>query len=299
LDFLDHRQLRQVPAVATLTDYTSVCGDFQLIHRYTGQPCVPPVAAETCAACLHDRGSTAPRAQDVEAWRRRNLAVLNECCHGVWVQTPYQGRRLVAAGLRATQIISDRAAYAIPSSWRPRPPVAGPPSLLFLGRASAEKGLHVLLEAFLAWRRPARLRVVTTPDDDAYERRLRRVALADPRIEWLPPVARDDLIGLLHGAHALVVPSQWDENHPMVMQYAMAVGVPVLCSAVASLAHLAARPGVHLVEGYHDAAAWVHAIDDLASRPPHPTIDPTAPARRAYAEFVDTTVDVYRKATDR
>jgi hypothetical protein len=117
--------------------------------------------------------------------------------------------------------------------------------------------------------------------------------------DWLPPVARDDLIGLPHGAHALVVPSQWDENHPMVLQYAMAVGVPVLCSAVASLAHLAAQPGVHLVEGYHDAAAWVRAVDDLASRPPRPATDPTAPVRRDYEEFVDTTVDVYRKAVDR
>lgn len=100
LGFLGHSLLRQRPAIATLTDYTNVCGDFQLIHRRSGQPCVPPVAAELCAACLNDRSPTTPQAHEVEAWRRRNLAVPNERCHGVWAQTPYQDGLLVRRRLR-------------------------------------------------------------------------------------------------------------------------------------------------------------------------------------------------------
>lgn len=299
LDFLGHRQMLAIPAVATLTDYTSVCGDFQLVHRHTGRACVPPVSAHMCAACLTDGDSELTRAQEIEAWRQRNLTALNERCHAVWVQTPWQARRLVDAGLHAAQIVGDRAAYAIPRSWRPRATAGGPPTLLFLGRASAEKGLHVLLEAFMGWQRPARLRIVTTPDDGAYERRLRRAASADPRIEWHPPVARDDLIDLLNDADALVVPSQWEENHPMVMQYAMAVGVPVLASGVASLAHLSEHKGVRFVEGYDEVAAWIRAFDGLLDQPSRPTRGQSEQFHRSYEEFLDTTIDVYRKAVGR
>jgi glycosyltransferase involved in cell wall biosynthesis len=294
LGFLDHGPIRYTPVVATLTDYTAVCGDFQMIHGSTGRRCTPPVPAETCATCLAASSESHASAHDIEAWRQRNLAVLNQRCRALWVQTPQQRRHLAAAGLRENHIVSDRAAYAIPPTWRSRQPAAEPLTLLFLGRASAEKGLHILLDAFMAWPRPARLRVFSSPDDAGYERLSRRKASGDPRIEWRRPVARDDLVQPLNGAHALIVPSQWDENHPMVLQYALALGLPVLCSSVASLAHLAGQPGLRFVDRYWDTTAWVEAFEDFANRPLAARTDRGDELRRDYENFVDDVVVRYR-----
>ncbi|WP_213451193.1 glycosyltransferase [Rhizomonospora bruguierae] len=293
LGFLDARPLRDAKTVATLTDYTAVCGDYQLVHRRTGQPCAPPVAPGDCAECL--AWGTAPGRTDAveyDDWRSRNVRLLSGRFRALWVQTPHQRRRLVDAGLDDGRIVSDRAQYAIPASWRRRPAGTGIPTLLFLGRASPEKGLHVLLDAFAAWPGSARLRVVTTADDGGYERTARAAVAGNGRVEWLSPVGRDELGDLLNAATALVVPSQWDENHPMVMHYAMALGVPVLCSAVPSLTHLTGVADVRPVEEYHDPASWGMAFDELMGDP-GAAIDRTAEFRKAYSDLVESIADTY------
>ncbi|GAA4448123.1 hypothetical protein GCM10023170_030670 [Phytohabitans houttuyneae] len=292
LAFLDQPPLRHVPLVATLTDYTAVCADYQMVHRRTGDECAAPVPAEDCANCLatHPDGA-APSAAEVAGWRHRNLRLLNDRCRAVWVQTPHQGRVLVRAGLRKSLIVRDRAEYDIPAHWGPAPRSA--PVVLFVGRASPEKGLHVLLEAFRQWAGAARLVVVTSADDPAYEARLRERAAADPRVEWRPPLRRGDLGALLAGAGALAVPSQWPENYPMVVHYARALGVPVVCSSVPSMEHLGQRDGVWLVDRRDDPRAWVDALDAVLSGPAGAREDRTGQFRAAYKQFVDEIAGVY------
>jgi len=294
LEFLDRPPICNVPTVATLTDYTAVCGDYQLVHRQTGNRCGPPVLAETCAACVGARSTHQVSAQNLEMWRRRNLSFFSGRCRALWMQTPHQRLQMRNAGLRDDHVISDHAAYAIPLDWRSRPPSADQPTFLFLGRASAEKGLHVLLQAFMAWRKVARLVVCSAADDTAYEDGLRRVASTDMRIDWRDPVPRNDLVELLNDAHALVVPSQWEDNHPMVMQYALALGVPVLCSGVASLMHLAGQDGLFTVDRYWDVARWTSAFEGLISQSQIPFPDRLAETRRAYDAHVDSVVRCYR-----
>ncbi|MFD0580832.1 glycosyltransferase [Dactylosporangium darangshiense] len=293
LGFLDVPPLRDATTVATLTDYTAVCGDYQLVHRRAGRPCAPPVAPGDCVECLA-QGTARWRidAAEYDDWRSRNVRLLNSRFSALWVQTPHQRRLLVDAGLDDGRIVSDRAQYAIPASWRRQQAGTDIPTLLFLGRASPEKGLHVLLDAFAAWPGSARLLVVTTADDGGYERTARAAAAGDGRVEWLNPVGRDKLGDLLNAATALVVPSQWDENHPMVMHYAMALGVPVVCSAVPSLTHLTDVADVRLVEKHHDPASWTRAFDELMSDP-GAGIDRTAEFRKAYSDFVKAIADTY------
>ncbi|WP_345278758.1 glycosyltransferase, partial [Kitasatospora albolonga] len=210
LEFLDVPALRGVPVVATLTDYTAVCPDHQLVVRSTGTQCTATAASRDCLGCLN---APTNALGDVADWRARNVAWLNGRARAVWTQTPHQATELAKAGVDQGKVVRDRACYGLPSAWAPLA-TAGPAGqyLLFLGRCSPEKGLHLLLDAFRAADTELPLLIATVPDDTAYEERMRALAAADPRVRWLPQASRADVGPLLADARALLVPSQWWEN---------------------------------------------------------------------------------------
>ncbi|WP_371517315.1 glycosyltransferase [Kitasatospora sp. NBC_01300] len=293
LEFLDLPSLAGVPVVATLTDYTAICPDHQLVIRATGTQCTATAPTQDCLGCLN-----APENAhgDVASWRARNIAWLNDRARALWTQTPHQAAELAKAGVDVGKVVRDRARYGLPAVWAPLATSAGGGRyLLFLGRCSPEKGLHLLLDAFRRSFTDLPLVIATVPDDTAYEERMRAVAAADRRVRWLPPHSRAEVGLVLADARALLVPSQWWENHPLVAYEARALGVPVWSSAVPSMHHLADDPSVHLVEDYRDPVAWTRAIDAASEKlaPRVPSFD-----RRVeeFALFADETVSVYRKA---
>ncbi|MEU3573429.1 glycosyltransferase [Kitasatospora sp. NPDC036755] len=296
LAFLDTAPLRNVPVVSTLTDYTAVCPDHQLLVRSTGGQCTSTAPSTSCLGCL---GSPSAAAGDVESWRARNAAWLNGRVRALWTQTPHQAVELAMAGVVVNKMVRDRACYGLPDSWQSlAESSASGEYLLFLGRCSPEKGLHVLLDALADSRVELPVLVATVPDDAAYEKRMRLVAAADRRVRWLPPLSRSDVGPVLAGARALLVPSQWWENHPIVAHEAHALGVPVWSSAVPSMRHLTDDEGVHLVEQYADPASWRQAID-VAAGCQELRVPSFSRRASAFEAFVDETVSVYRKEVTR
>jgi glycosyltransferase involved in cell wall biosynthesis len=105
--------------------------------------------------------------------------------------------------------------------------------VLYLGRIDAEKGVEVLLDA---WREldaspeEARLLLVGSPilnvDPAAYLRQLKDQAPSG--CDWLP--MRPDVLGAMHAADVLVLPSVWEEPFGRVIIEAMATGRPVVAS---------------------------------------------------------------------
>ncbi len=112
---------------------------------------------------------------------------------------------------------------------------AGPPLRLgFLGSLMVSKGAHVLLEAFA--RLPpgsATLDIYGSPvpyhGDTSYARRIKPL-LAAPGVRVHGPVGHDEVPGVMASLDALVVPSVWHENSPLVIREAFAAGVPVVAS---------------------------------------------------------------------
>ena len=68
-----------------------------------------------------------------------------------------------------------------------------------------------------------------------YARRLRELA-ANPRIRFLGKVDDEDVGSALSELDALIVPSLWYENSPLVIQEAFAAKVPVIASDLGALA---------------------------------------------------------------
>ncbi len=104
---------------------------------------------------------------------------------------------------------------------------------LYLGRIDMEKGVEVLLDA---WRdldaspEEARLLLVGSPvrnaDPEAYLRQLQDRAPAG--CQWL--AMRPDVLGVMHAADVLVLPSVWEEPFGRVIIEALATGRPVVAS---------------------------------------------------------------------
>jgi glycosyltransferase involved in cell wall biosynthesis len=135
-------------------------------------------------------------------------------------------RKHVQAGLPADRIrVKPNFAWDVPKR-------SGPGTyFLYLGRLSPEKGVDTLLQA---WRRaPSRLVVVGDGPD---AERLRRSAPAG--VEFRGSVPPSEILPLLNGARALLVPSLWPEGAPRVVIEAYAAGVPVLASNVLGLSEL-------------------------------------------------------------
>lgn len=153
---------------------------------------------------------------------------------------------------------------ALPDSWAPpEVEVPGRVRLLYLGRLSHEKGADVLLRA-LAWTSDPRI-VLDIAGDGPEIRRLERQAAElslEERVRFLG--FRTDVVERILAAHALVLPSR-SEGLPMAMVEAMALGRPVIATAVGGIPEVYdARLGGALVSP-DDPAALAAALDSFAA----------------------------------
>lgn len=112
---------------------------------------------------------------------------------------------------------------------------ARPSYLLFLGRLTENKGVHLAIEAA----RRAGMKLVIAgniPDEpgsaEYFETRIK--PFLGPQCEWVGPYDEATRIKLLSGASALLFPIQWNEPFAVVLVEALASGVPVIASRCAS-----------------------------------------------------------------
>jgi glycosyltransferase involved in cell wall biosynthesis len=121
------------------------------------------------------------------------------------------------------------------------------PEIVFLGRVTPYKGLAVAIEALAllrAERAPAATLVVVGPEDSAHGADMRRLAerlgVAEA-IRWRGQQAPEQAAAALASAHAMIVPSTWDEPFPLVTIEGALARVPLVGSDVGGIG-----------EGMHD-----------------------------------------------
>ncbi|HEX6884123.1 MAG TPA: glycosyltransferase [Planctomycetota bacterium] len=137
-----------------------------------------------------------------------------------------------------------------------RPDPARPVRFAFLGGVAKHKGVHVLLEAFARLPGGAELAVWGGSTDRVYVEHVRRRA-GEVGAQWRGSYERADLPRILAEVDAVVVPSIWVENFPLVIHEAFAAGRPVLTSRLGALAEI-----VH--DGSDGLLAEPGDVEDLA-----------------------------------
>ncbi len=135
-------------------------------------------------------------------------------------------KKLVEAGYESSKFRRVANPFDV-SEFSPEPSNDG--SLLFVGRLVREKGVLTLLEAA---RRAPEAKVVIV-GDGALRGLVERTS--PDNVSFLGPQYGEDLKKTMARALAVVVPSEWYDNGPMVVYQAFAMGKPVLASDIDGL----------------------------------------------------------------
>jgi glycosyltransferase involved in cell wall biosynthesis len=156
-------------------------------------------------------------------------------------------------------------------SFRFNPVPKHPPYFAFLGRITANKGVHLAVEAA----RSAGVRLVIAgnvsnePGGQEYFEKVVKPALGQG-CEWIGPVNDEQKGRLLGGAMALLFPIQWNEPFGIVMAEALASGCPIVGWRDGSVPEVI-RHGetgfiVESVSGMVDAIRRIDTIDRAVCR---------------------------------
>jgi glycosyltransferase involved in cell wall biosynthesis len=130
---------------------------------------------------------------------------------------------------------------------------------LYAGRLSSEKGVDFLARAWKEARIPHRLLIVGDGPLDAVVRQE-----AGGNVEIMGRRSRADVLSLLEEAIGVMVPSFCYESFPLVIPEAFSRGVPVIGSALGSLANIVDDGENGLLIPPGDTAALTAAVSSIA-----------------------------------
>ncbi|GAB3647325.1 glycosyltransferase [Ramlibacter alkalitolerans] len=142
----------------------------------------------------------------------------------------------------------------------------------YIGTHIPAKGIHDLIQAFGKTKGDARLRIWGRPrgqDTDA----LKEMAASLPagvasRIEWLPEYRNQEIVrDVFDRCDAIVVPSVWVENSPLVIHEAQQARVPVITAAAGGMAEYVHHEINGLLYEHRCVASMADQMQRLADSP--------------------------------
>jgi glycosyltransferase involved in cell wall biosynthesis len=270
------RQVRSVcpaaPIVFTLHDYHPICVVNQLVRVPDRQRCLEASPAR-CHECLPERSTGRHFLR--QRWVRAALEPVDRFVS----PSEFLKQRYVDWGLDGDRIeVLENARDPLPVAVEREPreqrePADRPPTRFgYFGQISEAKGELVLLRAArILHYRGARVELAIHGANLGLQGRhfqeafRRELAACPPTVVLHPPYPRKDVGRLMSSIDWVVVPSQWWENSPLVIQEAFGARRPVICSDIGGMAEKV-RPGV---DGFTftagDAAALADTMEDAAS----------------------------------
>ncbi|MDH5493273.1 MAG: glycosyltransferase, partial [Myxococcales bacterium] len=248
--------LREIPIVFTLHDYWLMCPRGQFMQMFPQDPsnlwaaCDGQEDRKCAERCYARYFSGAPEevVHDVAYWtdwvarRMRHVREMAELVDVFVAPARYLHDRFRDEfGLPERKLVYLDYGFAR-ARMAGRRRVAGEPFTFgYIGTHIPAKGIHDLIRAFGLLRGDVRLRIWGRPrgqDTDA----LQRIAASRPsdlagRVEWLREYKNQDIVrDVFDRCDAIVVPSVWVENSPLVIHEAQQARVPVVTANVGGMA---------------------------------------------------------------
>lgn len=264
LSVVDELAGRGVPTVLTLHDWKIACPAYTLFRD--GAPCRECVSGSVLNVVKHRcikgslPGSTLAALEAQLATLRKSYQRIDR----------FIAPSDFAADVARMAGIPDESIHVVPYlmpeaeispiSSEPRPE----PTFFFGGRLEETKGVRQMLDAFRKVEGPAALRIAGWGD---LEEEVRRHAQQDPRIAFLGSITRAQVLDELSAARALLLPSTWEDNCPLIMLEAQARSTPVIASNRGGPPQFV-RHGVDgVIVDPDDQENLVRAIEQLADDP--------------------------------
>jgi phosphatidyl-myo-inositol alpha-mannosyltransferase len=174
------------------------------------------------------------------------------------------------------------------------------PTVLFMSRHEARKGLDVLLAAMARLPADVRLWVASDGPETA---RLQALTAGDHRVEWLGRIGDEERAARLRGADVLCAPSLRGESFGMVLLEGMAAQTPVVASDIPGYRNVAVGGGcgqAALLVPPGDPSALATALRKVLDEPPAAAALVAAGEARANEFSMDRLaeryVDLYARA---
>ncbi|MEW9669199.1 glycosyltransferase family 4 protein [Ammoniphilus sp. 3BR4] len=100
----------------------------------------------------------------------------------------------------------------------------------YAGGLKNHKGVHLLIDAFLKLKfKNVQLKIFGS-GCESYLKKLKSKSGDDPRIEFCGIFEEQHVGEVLSGVDAVILPSLWYENYPLILHEAVACRLPVICS---------------------------------------------------------------------
>ncbi len=241
---LDTASRVRTAVVNTLHNYRTVCP--ASVPLRNGVACTRCVDTRSVGPALwhgcyrNSRLATIPLAASTAVHRR--LDTYARHVDAFIALTAFQKSVLVHGGLPEERIYVKP--NCLPSVPRLVPWCEREDKAVFLGRISTEKGLDILIEAWVRWGCNApKLEIIGDGPEFERVRGLVPAASAD-RIVFVGRKPAGEAQALLSTAKLLIVPSTWFEGFPLSLCEAFAFGVPVAASRFGTFEELVGSPGV-------------------------------------------------------
>jgi len=242
-------------------------GPPDLLHRSFN---ALPDGAQALARRFNDRSEATPAVAPSGGIEERAEAVAGALGLAGLIVSPsrFQAESLIADRVPLPSWV--HVPTGVPIGTRaPRRDRTGPLSVRFLGTWVPHKGPQVFAEALAGLgaddARRVRAEAIGPTPFPAFARRV--VESSGGRLTPRPGMPPDQVPALLADTDALVVPSTWAENAPLVVLEARAAGVPVLASDSGGLPELVEDgvDGWRLPPG--DVDAWRDRLASMAREP--------------------------------
>ncbi len=135
--------------------------------------------------------------------------------------------------------------------------------ILYLGRVTQEKGVHLAIEAAKACHIPLLIAGRSTANEGYWENKI-EAQIDGVNIRYVGEAQLSQKIELLRNAKALIFPTQADETFGLVMIEAMACGTPVIAWRNGAVPEVVQEGETgYIVESVEEAVKAIQQIDSL------------------------------------
>lgn len=278
---------RGLPLVYTLHDFWLMCPRGQFIQRVaeSGQEPFPLCdsqddrkCAEKCYSLYFSGGAELHQA-DSDRWtawisdRMRNVRAMASVVDAFIAPSRYlMARYQDEFGIPREKLIYLDYGFDIGRlGGRQRRP-EGQRVLGYIGTHIPAKGIHHLLDAFGHLRGEPRLRIWGRPRDP-YTSSMRRIAASLPnrageRVEWMGEYQNERIVpDVFDRVDAIVVPSIWTENSPLVIHEAQQARVPVVTADVGGMAEYVRHEVNGLLFRHRDRRSMAEQMQRIVDDP--------------------------------
>lgn len=219
-----------IPIIQATYNYRFICPAAELYsHGNICERCIPGNYFHGIIRRCYRHSTSASAWYASILWSHRRLGTFVKNINLFMVPDHFLGQKLTEGGIPGHKIRVNVNPFFVDQY---TPSYTRQPYFLYVGRLVKQKGIVTLTNAMAFVRSSARLLIVGQGEAEPQIRAIISQNHLDERVSILGPRWKEDVKPLIANATAVVVPSEWYDDLPMIICQANAMGKPVIASRI-------------------------------------------------------------------